>query len=128
MQIFRIASTVNCLKVKAGTWVARVRFGCELDVCMRVVCFVLTAVVGLGCLGHVAYAELPDGAAHVVTLPKSSRGAPLVNPRGSFATSIGFSDLTSVGYQPVEIDFTSPFPTAADLRLNYRIINTRESH
>jgi len=127
MQIFRIASAVNCFKVKADTWVARVRFGCELDVCMRVVCFLLTAVVGLGCLGHVAHAELPDGAAHVVTLPKSSRGAPLVKPRGSFTTSIGFSDLTSVGYQPVEIVFTSPFPTAADLRLNYRIINTRES-
>ena len=127
MQIFRIASTVNCLKVKADTWVARVRFGCDLDVCMRVVCVVLTAVVGLGCLGHIALAELPDGAAHVVTLPKPSRGAPLVNPRGSFTTSIGFSDLTSVGYQPVEIVFTSPFPTAADLRLNYRIINTRES-
>ena len=124
MQIVRIASAVNCLKVKADTWVANVRFGCELDVCMKVICFVLTAVAVLGCVGHVAHAELPDGAAHVVTFPKSPFGTPLVKPRGSFTTSIGFSDLTSVGYQPVEIVFTSPFPTAADLRLNYRIVNT----
>ena len=130
MQIVRIASAVNCLKVKADTWVANVRFGCELDVCMKVICFVLTAVAVLGCVGHVAHAELPDGAAHVVTFPKSPFGAPLVKPikpRGSFTTSIGFSDLTSVGYQPVEIVFTSPFPTAADLRLNYRIVNTLET-
>ena len=127
MQTYRIASGGRCVNRKADARGASIWLGSELKVCMKVLCVVLVTVAGFGAGGHIAHAELPDGTAHVISFPKLARGAAVVKPTGGFTTSVGFSDFTSVGYQPVEIVFTSPFPTAADLRLSYRIINSPES-
>ena len=127
MQSYSIACVFNCLNAKTDQWLSSVRVGCELHVCIKMLGFLLTAVVGLGYVVQVAHADLPDGATHVITFPKPARGAPLVKPGVGFTTSVGFTDFTSVGYQPVEIVFTSSFPTASDLRLNFQIVNFRES-
>ena len=75
--------------------------------------------------GEVHASELPDGASHVIAFPKPLRGA--ATSRVGFSVSVGFTDLSSVGYQPVEIVFKSPVATRADLRLSYRIVSHAET-
>ena len=76
-----------------------------------VLCWVLGFQSGVT---HVTAEGLPDGVNHVVSLP-SARGIT------GFKTSVGFSEFTSTGYQPVEIKFNLPVASTADLRLTYRI-------
>jgi hypothetical protein len=70
---------------------------------------------------------LPEGVSHVITFPPSVPRRGAVNPRVGFSTSVGFTDFSSVGYQPVEIIFNSPLATTADLRLSYRIASHKQT-
>lgn len=88
--------------------------------CRKPIWLVLAVAVGLVGLVHGAHADLPDGASHVMSFPTSNPATGAVR----FTTTVGFTDFSGVGYQPVEIVFTSPIATTADVRLNYRITNS----
>ena len=87
------------------------------DSCRKVIAFIVVVVIGLGGLAHCLHAELPDGVSHWQRFP-------IKNGAAKFSTAVGFTDFSGVGYQPVEIVFTSPIATSSDIRLNYRIANT----
>ena len=84
----------------------------------------LAMLLSVGDVRHVVNAgDLPEGVSHVITFPSSVPRRGAVNPRVGFSTSVGFTDFSTVGYQPVEIIFNSPLATTADLRLSYRIVS-----
>ncbi len=123
MQIDRIASRFSHVEKKVDEYAAKRLPGCRRNAFTTVIWFVVAAVGVLGNVNHVARAELPDGALHEIRFSPANRGLGGVKPGGGFSTSIGFTDFSGVGYQPVEIVFRSQFATRGDLRLNYQVVN-----
>jgi len=88
----------------------------------------LAMLLSAGDVRHVVNAgDLPEGVSHVITFPLSGPRRGAINPRVGFSTSVGFTDFSTVGYQPVEIIFNSPLATTADLRLSYRIVSHKRT-
>ncbi|MDB4557634.1 hypothetical protein N9053_00650 [bacterium] len=116
--------TTNCVKANASTNIVALVF--IQRVCIKWATFGLAVLLSWAMVhGEVCASELPDGASHVIAFPKPLRGA--ARSRVGFSVSVGFTDLSSVGYQPVEIVFKSPVATRADLRLSYRIVSHAET-
>ena len=103
--LLETAHLIHAVAAGNGRWLSVVRF---------LIVFLLT-LASIPCGTQVRADGLPDGAYHVAKLP--SRGGVFAG----FSTTIGFSDFNAVGYQPVEIQFSAPVPTTADLRLTYRV-------
>ena len=116
---------VSNVKINNDALAAKRWAGYKLNAFALVNCFVVVAVGCFCNVDHIARAELPDGASHVGRFSFTNRGVGGVKPRVGFSTSVGFTDFSGVGYQPVEIVFTSQIATTADLRLGYQIINHR---